>query len=146
MLLIAASIGIAASRYRLWDIDVLGNRAMVYGALTLALSLVYFGSVIVFQSGLRLVTGQGTALATMRSTLLLAALFRRLRARLQAAIDRRFYRRRYDATQVALAFAARVLNEVDLERSTDGLISVVRVALEPRQVWLWLPGRPANKG
>jgi hypothetical protein len=140
MLIVAASIGIAILRHRLWDIDLLINRALVYASLTLALTLVYFGSVIIFQTLLSLVSGPGNTLASVAATLTLAALFRPLRARIQAAIDRRFYRRKYNAAQVAAAFGALLRDEVDLDRATAALVAVVADTLEPRQVWLWLPG------
>jgi hypothetical protein len=102
-------------------------------------TLVYFGSVIVFQATLSLTSGQDTALASVASTLVLAALFRPLRARIQAGIDRRFYRLKYDAARVAAAFGARIRDEVDLQRSVEALVTVVSDTLAPSQVWLWLP-------
>jgi hypothetical protein len=144
--IVALSIGVAILRYRLWDIDLLINRALVYGALTAALTLVYFGAVLVFQALFSFVSGSGTALATVASTLLLAALFRPLRSRLQSGIDRRFYRRKYNAAQVAAAFGARMRDEVDLDRSTEALVAVVADTLAPRQVWLWLKGARPPRG
>jgi hypothetical protein len=144
--IVALAIGVAILRYRLWDIDLLINRALVYGALTAALTLVYFGAVLVFQALFSFVSGSGTALATVASTLLLAALFRPLRSRLQSGIDRRFYRRKYNAAQVAAAFGARMRDEVDLDRSTEALVAVVADTLAPRQVWLWLKGARPPRG
>jgi asparagine N-glycosylation enzyme membrane subunit Stt3 len=147
--LLALSVGIAILRYRLWDIDLIINRALVYGVLTLALTLVYFGSVVVFQSGLRLVSGESTTLASVGSTLLLAALFRPLRSRVQAAIDRRFYRRKYNAGQVLTAFGAVLRNDTyaDLDQASDALLGVVADTLQPSHVSLWLtPGPPSNRG
>jgi hypothetical protein len=138
-LIIALSIGFAVLRYRLWDIDLLINRVLVYGLLTAALTAVYFGGILIFQNLLRFLSGSDSPLATVASTLLLAALFRPLRARIQAGIDRRFYRRKYNATQVAAAFAARIRDEVDLDRSTEVLMAVVADTLAPSGVWLWLP-------
>jgi hypothetical protein len=149
MALLALSLGIAILRYRLWDIDVIINRALVYGVLTLALSAFYFGSVLVLQSGLRLVSGANTTLASVASTLLLAALFRPLRARVQTAIDRRFYRRKYNAGQVLTAFGVVLRGETyaDIDQATESLLGVVAETLQPSHVSLWLPPaqRPAEK-
>ena len=109
------SLAVAILRYRLWDIDVLINRALVYGLLSAMLGAVYLGSVVVLQAGFRTVTGQESTLALVVSTLAIAALFQPLRRKVQGVIDRRFYRRRYDAARTLASFGAVARNEVDIE-------------------------------
>jgi hypothetical protein len=138
MLLIPLSIGFAVLRYRLWDIDVLINRVLVYGALTGLLALVYIGGVILLQSGFRAVTGQGSDLAIVASTLAIAALFLPLRRRIQAFIDRRFYRRKYDAARILAAYGAALRDEVDVDRLTDEMVRVAQGTLQPAHLSLWL--------
>ena len=106
----------AILRYRLWDIDIVVNRALVYGVLTAALVGIYFGGIILIQMAFRAVTGQENAVAVVISTLAIAALFMPLRSRIQDFIDRRFYRRKYDAAQTLAAFSIRMRDEVDLEQ------------------------------
>jgi hypothetical protein len=139
--LLALSVGVAILRHRLWDIDRLINRALVYGVLTVTLSLVYVGSVLVFQGGLRLISGEDTPLAVVTSTLLLAALFRPVRAQVQAAIDRRFFRRKYNTGQVLAQFGVLLRDDTyaDLDQATDALLGVVAETLQPSHVSLWLP-------
>ncbi len=132
------AIGIAVPKYRLYDIDILINRTLVYGLLTATLVLVYFGSVIVLQSLFRTVTGHESQLAIVASTLAIAALFNPLQRRIQAFIDRRFYRRKYDAAQVLAAFSATARDEVDLDKLMAELGHVVEETLQPAQVSLWL--------
>jgi hypothetical protein len=141
VLLIPLSIGVAVLRSRLFDIDVLINRTLVYGALTAALALVYVTGVVVLQYLFRTLTGGESQLAIVASTLAIAALFQPLRRRVQAFIDRRFYRNKYDAAKTLAAFSARLRNETDLDSLSDDLVMVVRETLQPTHVSLWLPQR-----
>ena len=137
---IPLAAGIAIVKYRLYDIDVVINRALVYAALTATLTGTYFGSVVLLQMAFRGLTGQGNAVAIVISTLAIAALFVPLRLRIQSFIDRRFYRRRYDAALTLAAFADRMRDEVDVERLTGELVEVVHQTMQPAHVSLWLRG------
>jgi hypothetical protein len=137
-LLIPISIGAAILRYRLYDIDVIINRALVYATLTLALAVVYFGSVALLQYLLRSLTGQEAQLTIVASTLVIAALFQPFRRRIQSTIDRRFYRRKYDAARTLEAFSARLRNDRDLEQLEAELLSVVGETMQPSHLSLWL--------
>jgi hypothetical protein len=141
---IPVAVGIAILRHRLYDIDVLINRTLVYGSLTAVLALVYAGGVVLSQGVLRVLTGQGSTFAVVVSTLLIAALFNPLRRRIQAFIDRRFYRKRYDAKETLSAFSARLRHETDLDRLGGELVSVVSETVQPAHASLWL--RPARRG
>ncbi len=125
------SMGIAILRYRLYDIDVVINRTLVYGLLTATLALLYFGSVTALQSLFSLLTGQGNALAIVASTLAIAALFNPLRRRIQGFIDRSFYRRSYDARKTLEAFGSRLRDQTDLEKLCEDLGEVVDETMQP---------------
>ena len=138
VLLIPLSIGFSILRYRLYDIDVLINRTLVYGTLTALLALLYFGLIFALQYLLRGIISQNNDVAIVASTLAIAALFQPLRHRIQAIIDRRFYRHKYDAAQIMAAFSATLRNEVDLSQLREHLITVVQETMQPSQVSLWL--------
>ena len=148
---IPTAIGFAVLKYRLYDIDVIINRALVYGSLTVTLAAVYFGGVAGTQTVFRALTGQEQQpqLAVVVSTLTIAALFNPLRRRIQSFIDRRFYRRKYDAARILAAYGARLRDEVDLKTFSDDLLEVVGETVQPVHAILWLRStdgtRPASK-
>jgi hypothetical protein len=134
-------------RYRLYDIDVIINRALVYGSLTAMLALVYVGGVVGLQYAFRTLTGGESQLAIVASTLAIAALFVPLRRRVQGFIDRRFYRRKYDAAKTLEDFGARLRDETNLESLSNDLVSVVQHTMQPEHVSFWLaPARTKEDG
>ena len=140
------AVGIAILRYRLYNIDLIINRTLVYGSLSAILVSLYVGSIVASQGLLRALTGQGSQLAIVASTLAVAALFNPLRHRIQSFIDRRFYRRKYDARRTLEAFSAKLRNQTDLDALGDDLVDVVRETMQPAHVSLWLRSEATPKG
>jgi len=136
--LLPVAAGIAILKHGLYDIDIIINRTLVYGALTAALALAYLGSVVSLQYAFRVITSGNSQLAIVASTLLIAALFNPLRRRLQASVDRRFYRDKYDARKTLEAFSAKLRHEIDLDDLTGELTGAVRDTVRPAYVSLWL--------
>src|SRR5215211_6841719 len=132
------AVGIAVLKYRLYDIDVIINRALVYGPLTGMLALIYIGSVVGMQAVFRDLTGQESTLAVVASTLAIAALFNPLRRRVRSLVDRRFYRSKYDARKTLEDFAVKLREETDLDALNDELVRVVTETMQPAHVSLWL--------
>jgi hypothetical protein len=144
--MLPAAIGIAILRYRLYEIDVVINRTLVYGSLTFVLVAAYFGGVVGSQYVFRTLTGGESQLAVVASTLLIAALFNPLRRRTQRFIDRRFYRRKYDARKTLEGFSATLRDETDLGTLNQELVGVVKETMQPEHVSLWLRPETAPKG
>ncbi len=145
---VPVAVGFAVLKYRLYDIDLVINRTLVYGSLTALLALVYFGGVTVVQAVFRTLTGQEQQpqLAVVVSTLVIAALFNPLRRRIQGFIDRRFYRGKYDAAKTLEAFSVKLRDETDLDALSDDLVGVVRETMQPAHVSLWLrPETPSKR-
>jgi len=140
------AIGVAILRYRLYEIDLIINRTLVYGALTVLLVALYFGGIVVLQRVFVTLTGQQSTLAVVASTLLIAAMFTPLRRRIQSFIDRRFYRRKYDARKTLETFSAQLRNETDLDALSDDLVGMVRETMQPAHVSLWLRPDTPRKG
>jgi hypothetical protein len=140
LLLIPLSIGVAMVHDRLWDIDIVIRRTLLYGILTASLALVYFGGVAVAEAVFHALTGQEqqSQLAVVASTLVIAALFNPLRRRIKSFIDKRFYRSKYDARKTLEAFSATLNQETDLDALSDDLVTVVRGTMQPTHVSLWL--------
>jgi hypothetical protein len=140
--------GVAILKYRLYNIDVIINRTLVYGSLTATLALVYFGGVTATQALLRTITSQEQLpqLVIVASTLVIAALFNPLRRRIQSFIDKRFYRSKYDARKTLEAFSSKLREETNLEALSDDLVGVVTETMQPAHVSLWLRPETAPKG
>jgi hypothetical protein len=145
LLLIPLSLALAILRSRLWDVDVLINRTLVYGTLTLILTVVYIGLVIGLQALLHGIISQDNGVAIVVSTLAIATLFQPLRKRIQKVIDRRFYRRKYDAAKIIVAFSATLRNEVDLAQLSEQLVAVVEETMQPAHISLWLPSAKPDR-
>jgi hypothetical protein len=144
--LVPMAVGIAVLKYRLYEIDLIINRALVYGSLTATLVALYFGGIVVSQRVFVALTGEQSTLAVVASTLLIAALFTPLRRRIQGFIDRSFYRRKYDAAKTLEGFAMKLRDETDLEALSDDLVGVVRETMQPAHVSLWLRPEASPKG
>jgi len=140
---IPLAVGIAVLKYRLYEVDLLINRTLVYGSLTATLVALYFGAVVLLQRIFVTLTGQQSTLAVVASTLLIAALSNPLRRRVQAFVDRRFYRSKYDTRKTLEAFSARLRDETDLDALSDDLVGVVRETMQPAHVSLWLRPEPS---
>jgi hypothetical protein len=132
------AIGVAILRYRLYEIDIVINRTLVYGSLTAMLVALYFGGIVVLQRVFVALTGQRSTLAVVASTLVIAALFNPLRRWVQAFVDRRFYRSKYDARKTLEAFSAKLRDETDLDALSEDLVGVVKETMQPAHVSLWL--------
>jgi hypothetical protein len=132
------SAGVAVLKYRLYEIDIIINRTLVYGSLTAMLVALYFGGVVVLQYAFRALAGSESQLAIVASTLLIAALFNPLRRRVQNFIDHRFYRRKYDAAKTLEAFSAKLRDETDIYTLNSELLSTVRETVQPVHASLWL--------
>jgi hypothetical protein len=143
---VPTAVGIAITRYRLYEIDILINRTLVYGTLTALLVAVYFGGIVLLQRFFVVLTGEKSTLAVVASTLLIAALFTPLRSRIQSFIDKRFYRSKYDARRTLEAFSAKLRDETDLEALNKDLVGVVRETMQPVHVSLWLRPYQEAKG
>jgi hypothetical protein len=141
-----AAMGVAIFRYRLYEIDILINRTLVYGPLTATLVALYFGVIVVLQRLFVVLIGEQSTLAVVATTLLIAALFNPFRRRIQSVVDRRFYRRKYDTRKTLEIFSAQLRNETDLDALSDDLVDVVRETMQPAYVSLWLRSGTASEG
>jgi len=139
--LVPIAVGIAVLKYRLYDVDLLINRALVYGPLTATLAIVYFGGITILEGVWRVLAGQESTLAVVASTLAIAALFNPLRRRVQGFVDRYFYRNKYDAQKTLEALSAKVRDETDLDSLGEHLVGVVGETMQPKHATLWVrPG------
>jgi serine phosphatase RsbU (regulator of sigma subunit) len=137
LLIFPLSIGFAILRYRLWEIDVIVNRTLVYGALTISLVLIYWVAVVALEQVFRRFTGSSSPLSIVLSTLVIAGSFNPLRRSIQTTVDRRFYRQKYDAIRTLAAFGANLRDEVDLDRLIESLEAVIRETVHPAKVLAW---------
>jgi hypothetical protein len=144
--LVPIAVGIAVLKYRLYEIDFIINRALVYVSLTVMLVALYLGGIVLLQRVFVMLTGQRSTLAVVASTLLIAALFTPLRRAIQSFIDRRFYRRKYDARKTLEAFSAKLRDKTDLEALSSDLVGVVRETMQPAHVSLWLRPDTVSEG
>jgi hypothetical protein len=144
--IVPIAVGIAVLKYRLYDIDLIINRALVYGSLTATLVALYFGGIVMLQRLFVILTGQQSTLAVVATTLVIAALFNPLRRRIQGFIDRRFYRRKYDAAKTLTAFNARLRDETNLEALSEDLVGVVQGTVQPEHASLWLRPELSQRG
>jgi hypothetical protein len=143
---VPTAVGIAILRYRLYDIDIIINRTLVYSSLTAMLIGLYFGGIVVLQRIFVLLTGEKSTLAVVASTLLIAALFTPLRHRIQSFIDKRFYRRKYDARRTLEVFSATLRKETDLDQLSAELVGVIAETMQPAHISLWLrPDTPSKR-
>jgi hypothetical protein len=138
LIFLYVAVGVAVLKYRLYDIDVIINRTLVYGSLTAVLAATYEGVVVLLQHLFRVFTGQESQVAAVVTTLLIAAMFEPLRRLLQHTVDRRFYRSKYDARQTLEAFSATLRDETDLDALSNDLVGVVSETVKPAHVSLWL--------
>ena len=145
LLVFVFALAFSILKYRLWDIDIVIKRTLVYGTLTAILALVYFASILFFEGLLRGETGGDSQLSIVASTLVIAALFTPLRRRIQAGIDRRFFRRKYDAERTLAEFIAGLRDEVDLDQLNERLVAVVQETMQPEAVWLWMKEDEPNQ-
>jgi hypothetical protein len=143
--IVPIAVGIAVLKYRLYEIDIIINRALVYVSLTATLVALYLGGVVLLQRLFVLLTGQRSSLAVVASTLLIAALFNPLRRGLQSFVDRRFYRKKYDAAKTLATFNSRLREETDLDSLRDEVLGVVRETMQPAHVSLWLRPDPSPR-
>ena len=143
---IPVAVGVAVLRYRLYDIDLLINRTLVYGSLTATLVALYFGGIVLLQRLFVALTGEKSTLAVVASTLAIAALSNPIRRRIQSFIDRRFYRRKYDAAKTLEAFSAKLRDETDLDALNHEVVGVVKETMQPAHVSLWLRPAPSPRG
>jgi hypothetical protein len=138
LLILPAATAIAILRHRLYDLDIIIKRTLLYGTLSAILAAIYFASVILLQAIFTSISGQSSAAAIVVSTLIIAVLFTPLRRRVQALLDRRFYRKKYNAEQALAQFAAIARDEVDIDKLTAALLGVVEETMQPEQVSIWL--------